>query len=182
MRTLVLIKKDNCGCSFQEEGEILVFCPHCKKSSDTHDIADYVKDNFLTWCYNCNEIMFCTHPNLVDKMTEGKKLKGCTKRISRSKAKTMIKENGFNFEDKLSKYYCYSIALLRLLELSTTHFDGMGSNGTNSDDSGESCVVDIMRFSDAPPGSNLNHCGTYLYYKAECSDCGKFYQSYIWGD
>ena len=182
MRMLVLIKKDG----YETSEDVYSICPFCKCISNDHDIEDYVEDNCVVWCNNCDELMICTYPKKFEaKMFKGKKLNknDCTKKLSKDEARAFLEENELVFDHNLSNYHIYSVALLRITELSDVHFEGMDGNGTEDDYDGESWQGDIMRFSDMrETGCKLDHGGTYLYYKAQCSECGTDYQSVIWGD
>ena len=180
MRTLAFIKKDGYGNS----EDVYIICPLCKTISNMPDIEDYVKDNCLVWCNNCNEVLICTSPDdFQNKMYFGEDMDGCTKKLSEAEAGVFIKKHNFVFENDLSNYHIYSVGLLQITELSDKHLDGMDSNGSDDDYVGESWQGNIMRFSDAyATGCKLGHDGSFLYYKAICSECGVSYQSYIWGD
>ena len=86
----------------------------------------------------------------------------------------------------LDKYYCYSVAILLIQQISHKPFTktliecAPDDYEYNKNDPVN--TVNIYRFEDLPNDIDASHDGNYLFYKAKCSECEKSYESYIWGD
>ena len=189
MKTLLLANKNF--------SEYYIFCPFCKRMTwdGNIEIDDYVKSNCLFWCNNCDEIMICPtglndKNNELDNLHVGKPVHSCSKLLSLDETKAYMKEMSFVTNENLDEYYAYTIGILRFSCLSRKPFDGMvnsdddDSNKSSDDDDSsiKTWDVDVMRFKDLPKDVDHSHDGVYLYYKANCSECGKYYESFIWGD
>lgn len=173
MRTLLLANK--------EYSEYFIYCPFCKVVTEDIEVDDYVKSNCLFWCKNCQEIMICptgyNDPNNeMDKLDQGCPVNSCSRLLSQAEAIQYMSDMKFILEKDLTEYYAYTIGILRINFLSKDAFSSMPNADVNNTN------LDVLRFKDLPSNVDHSHAGTYLYYRATCSECGRYYESFIWGD
>jgi len=132
------------------------------------EIDDYVGENCLMWCQNCEEILFCptgsnSSGTLFDilEYTTQKSNYDCYEKISRGEAMKYINEEDLIKIENISGYYLIGVLMITHI-VSSSEFDS--DNDSDSDDESHKLMIEskyhevrATRFLDIPDNVNT-HC------------------------
>lgn len=188
----------------EEYGIFWVVCPLCQHLIKEDDIYndDYVEDNSMLYCgegcraeillclatcENLNEVTDCSRPLSFEEALEEFPDLATYRKIIEDDQKTWYNPEGKEYPPLTYK----QIGVLEVSDLvndfpSDSRPDQHLHKGTPAQRT--NFVNKFYHHLSAPEinfkraSCNTDHDGISLYYKAECTECKKVYQSHVWGD
>jgi hypothetical protein len=167
-----------------EEYPEIILCPLCLTYEEDIEVDDYVGRNMLFWCHKHGETMIC--PFIV--RPESNIDMSCSQLLTHDEVVEYYKLNNcippeFNTDD----YKVYKVGILHLTDICGAcdlyrQFPKCKDPEELAISSIKFNKINAYNFSEINENIDTNHDGAYLFYKGDCSECGRHHENCIWGD